>query len=155
MPYKIKICYQTGDSEHSYETEDILDIEWENLDLAKENLQRLKEHHNMYVNLNEYHKEQTNFEILNENIEKKWFVYTPRLYSKKTNNAIEEKDKIKVGDDNWEYRPDITDAEYDIKFVLDNGNTYQIYAFWQGHFENIHSAEIIATGLDLLKIEFN
>lgn len=41
MRYTIEIAYQTGDSFHSEETTGELGISWENLDKAKEALQRI------------------------------------------------------------------------------------------------------------------
>lgn len=48
MAYKIKYSYKTGDSFHSHDVEDILDYEWENLDIAKEALKRIREHYKWY-----------------------------------------------------------------------------------------------------------
>lgn len=46
MVYKIKVEYQTGDSFNSYDEEEILDITWNDADIAKENLRRIQEHYN-------------------------------------------------------------------------------------------------------------
>jgi hypothetical protein len=52
MEYRIKISYQTGDSFHSEDAEDYLELTWKNIDIAKENLQRIKEHYEMYKGIN-------------------------------------------------------------------------------------------------------
>jgi len=44
MKWRIRIDYETGDSFGSENTHDYLDIEWENLDMAKESLRRIKNH---------------------------------------------------------------------------------------------------------------
>lgn len=41
--YRIKISYSTGNSFGSEDTWDYLELTWKNLDVAKENLQRIKE----------------------------------------------------------------------------------------------------------------
>jgi hypothetical protein len=43
--YQIKVEYETGDSFHKEDTEDIFDEKWANVDVAKENLQRIKNHY--------------------------------------------------------------------------------------------------------------
>jgi hypothetical protein len=46
---KILINYNTGDSFHNEDNiESHLEMTWENLDVAKENLQRIKEHYKWY-----------------------------------------------------------------------------------------------------------
>jgi hypothetical protein len=42
--YRIKISYETGDSFGRHDEEDLLDYEWDNLDMAKESLRRIKNH---------------------------------------------------------------------------------------------------------------
>jgi len=46
--YKIKYSYCTGDSFHSEDREDILEFEWDDLDIAKESLKRINEHYKWY-----------------------------------------------------------------------------------------------------------
>ena len=46
--YKIVIDYKTGNSFKSYYTSDEVELTWENLDIAKINLKRLKEHYIWY-----------------------------------------------------------------------------------------------------------
>lgn len=79
--YKIKYVYDTGDS---FRTEEdrigIFEFSWNNLEIAKENLQRIKEHYEFYKNLSESSlskKEMKKF--LNEMKLKDWF--TPQCDS--------------------------------------------------------------------------
>lgn len=44
MSFNIKVEYETGDSFHTEDTETILES-WNSLDIAKENLVRIKEHY--------------------------------------------------------------------------------------------------------------
>ena len=52
--YRIKISYQTGNSFGSEDTTDYLEITWDDIDIAKENLQRIREHYEMYKELDGY-----------------------------------------------------------------------------------------------------
>lgn len=49
--YKIKYTYQTGDSFHTEEREDLLEYEWKDLDVVKECLKRIREHYKWYQSL--------------------------------------------------------------------------------------------------------
>jgi len=125
MEYKIKIDYTTGNSFHTENTFDYLEIEWEDLNKAKENLVRIKEHYQQYRDINSYSLKKSKEEIFEENKDKAWFV-----------------------DDGDEYH-----GEYCLKLETDNGNDYQLRAFWCGYFESLRSAEIEIDKSDL-KIEF-
>ena len=57
MKYKIKYHYQTGDSFHTEECEDILEFEWGDLEIAKESLKRINEHYKWYQSKNSYFRE--------------------------------------------------------------------------------------------------
>lgn len=51
MKFKIKYCYNTGDSDHTTrDLEDYLELVWSNLDVVKENMRRIKEHYDWYRN---------------------------------------------------------------------------------------------------------
>ena len=149
--YRIKISYCTGNSFGSEDTWEYLDLTWKNLDVAKENLKRIGEHYTMYTDLEGYRTNK--YELFDKNKDKEWFVYKPKLFCISSNNAIVEKDKKKVGDGNWEYRPDDYYAGHCLKLKADNGNTMQISAFWCGYFETLHEAEIEVNNDDM-KIKF-
>ena len=51
MKHKIKYFYQTGDSFHTEDAKDVLEIEWDDLSVAKESLKRIKEHYKWYQSL--------------------------------------------------------------------------------------------------------
>jgi len=153
--YQIKIHYETGSSLHNEDVTNYLDISWKNLDIAKENLQRIKEHYQMYQEINGYGKKLTKNQILDKNKHKEWFVNTLKLFCISSNNAIDEKDKKKVGDGNWEYRYDEHYSIYCLKLKLDNGNDMQMSAHWCGYFETLHEAEIEMTNNNDMKISFN
>lgn len=123
MSYQIKVKYQTGDSFGSQDTEDIIELDWNNLDVAKQNLQRIKEHYEQYRQLNGWRNE----------------------YGHKDRDSIIEKNKTKdwfVGEDNTTW----STPEYCIKLYTDDGKPFQISCFWCGYFEYLHGAEIITSG---------
>ena len=125
MNYKIKISYKTGDSFNTYDAEDFLELEFKNLNNAKENLSRIKKHYEMYQNLNRYNSNKE--EIYHSNENEDWYV------------------KSKV--DKYYY------AKNCLNLITDSGNNMQMRAFWCGYFEILESAEIITDNSDL-KIEF-
>ena len=152
--YKIKISYTTGDSFHTEDTFDYLELDFNDLDIAKENLQRISEHYKMYKELNyNYYRDYSREEIIAENINKPWFVNMPKLFCISTGNAMDEKYKQTVGIGNWEYRPDSYYSEHCLKLKADNGNEMQISAFWSGYFETLNCVEIVVDESDM-KINF-
>lgn len=154
MKYKIKIDYSTGNSFGSEDVIGYIDLEWWDLNVAKENLQRIKEHYSQYEAINSYFDRRTSEEIYNENMDKNWFVYKPRLVSKLNGCVIDEKEKNKIGEENCEYIPDDYFAQHCIILKTDDGKNYQLSAFWCGYFEHLYSAEIEMDNSDM-KILFN
>ena len=154
MKYKIKIYYSTGNSFGSEDVEEYIDLEWEDLNVAKENLQRIKEHYSQYEAINSYFDRRTSEEIYNENMDKNWFVYKPKLFSLIHDRVVDENQKEKLGDGNWKYVPDNDSAQYCIKLKTDGGIDYQMTAFWCGYFEQLYSAKIEIDNSDM-KIMFN
>lgn len=153
MKFRIKLSYTTGDSFGSESTQDYLELEWDIIEVAKDNLQRIKEHYKMYRDLNSYsYKKKSKDEIFAENKEKSWFVYSPKLFSK-NGEAITQDTANKIGRDNYIIKPDEHLGTYCLKLIADNGNEMQISAFWCGYFETLHSAEIEFDDSDI-RIEF-
>jgi hypothetical protein len=52
MKYRIRVEYTTGNSFGSEREEDYLELEWDKREVAKENLRRIKEHHDWYESTN-------------------------------------------------------------------------------------------------------
>jgi len=153
--YRIKISYRTGDSFHNEDTERTLELTWNNLDIAKENLQRIKEHYEMYKGCNNHYSKPTREQWYEQNKNKVWFVNKPKLYCISSDCAIDDNEKTKkaVGKGNWEYRPDSYFAEQCLYLKADNGNEMQLSAFWCGYFESLYGAEIELNNSDM-KISF-
>jgi hypothetical protein len=150
--YRIKISYRTGNSFRSEDTEDTLEIGWNNLDIAKQNLQFIKEHYEMYKDLDAYTPKKSKEQWYELNQNKEWFVYEKVLYYK--DNAIDERHRFKYNNEDLKYMPDNTMAQNCIKLKLDNGNDFQMWCFWCGYFETLYSAEIEMDDSDM-KITFN
>lgn len=117
--YKIKIHYQTGDSFHNESAIDILEIDWESVEIAKENLKRIYEHYKFYNSLYSFSTKKPREELIEENKTKEWFV------------------------------PGYYESEHCLKLKLDNENEIQILAFWCGYFERLDMVEIIQDDSDM------
>lgn len=157
MPeYRIKISYLTGNSLGSENATDYLELTWKDIDVAKENLIRIREHYEMHRGIGSYSYGSNKFtkeQWFAKSKDKEWFVNHPKLFCISSNNAINESDKQKVGEGNWEYRPDDHYAKHCLRLKADNGNSMQISAFWCGHFETLYEAEIEINNDDM-KISF-
>lgn len=124
--YKIKYTYETGNSFGRETTSDILEFEFNNLELAQENLQRIKEHYEQYRETDGYMRRNAN-EIYEQNKNKDWFVETKNYYHSRSC----------------------------LKLKLDNGKFVQFWAPWCGYFETLYSAEIVLPPIENKnKIEF-
>lgn len=131
MGYQIKISYTSGNSFNTYNDESILELSWNNLEVAKANLRRISEHYKCYRIDNsyggikgwEYENLTPEQKLIYQNREKQdWYVNT------------------------GEY-------SYSIRLKTDEGKDFQISPFWVGYFETLNEIEIIAASSDM-KITF-
>ena len=120
--YSIEVSYQTGDSFGSQDTSDVLEITWDNLEIAKRNLKAIKDHYEMYGKLNGYNfgSKDTRQKIVGQYSREPWFVNDDRSH-----------------------------FHGSLKLEADNGNYMQLYAMWCGYFETLHGAEIITDDSDM------
>ncbi len=79
--YKIKYHYTTGDSFHTEEREDLLEYEWNDLDIAKECLKRIREHYRWYR-----HVEHSN--IYEEVKEPEWHMVETKKFLRDSNHCL-------------------------------------------------------------------
>ena len=122
--YRILVEYRTGDSFSNEDTEEYIDIKWDILEIAKENLQAIKEHWEMYSKINEYsNKKKSKDKILFEYSDKWWFVKNSDSYY----------------------------PEHQMNIKADNGNLMQQTNYWCGYFEHLNGAKIET---DFSDIEF-
>jgi len=149
MNYKILIEYQTGDSFGSNDTKNYLDLEWNNLDIAKENLQYIQEHYELYKLVDGYGwgmpKGETKESMIKKSSIKPWFV--PKILYKHIEHKscidIEIFDKLtEEQKKEFEQIFDQYYATHCINLKADNGKFMQMSCFWCGYFERLQSAEI-------------
>lgn len=122
--HRILVSYATGNSFGSHETEDYLDLSWDNLDVAKENLQAIKEHYKMY----------------NE-------IEGPSWNASKRSRE----DALDQYKNNWWF-PENDNSFHThnlMKLKTDSGKTMQQWNFWCGYFETLHEAEIVSEDNDM------
>ena len=160
MKYKILIGYQTGDSFGHEDTENYLELEWDNLDIAKENLQYIRDHYELYKLVDGYGwdipKGETKESLIKKSSTKDWFV--PKTLYKhiehKSCIGVETFDKL-TEDQKKEFEQifDQYYATHIINLKADNGKFMQMSCFWCGYFEHLQSAEIITDHSDM-KIRF-
>lgn len=128
--YKIKIDYTTGDSYNTEDTSDVLELTWNNLDVAKDALRRIKEHYKMNRTIDRSYSRKEIEAVIKDNLTKDWFVL-----EKLVKDVIDEHK-----------------AKYCIKLKNDAGNVVQFRCFWCGHFESLHSASIVSDDSDMIFI---
>ncbi len=132
MFYNIKCIYDTGDSFHNeYDVETTIEIKTTSLELAQENLKRIKEHYEYYS------ADKGSFEYRYD-----WSGAKARI------DKVLEEAKTKP----WF----VGDYNFSLKLLLDGGKEYQISACWCGYFEKLNSAEIVIENeeKDLLRFNF-
>ena len=150
MTYKIKYNFKTGNSFGSHTEEDILELSFQNYDVALANLKRIEEHYNFTRFLDSYEYKRQKFNEKEESIKpylnKDWIVL-------KEITVVYKDDKSKYIVDNIErYVKEgyIKDTVYDnylmensVILYTDNGNKFQFSPDWIGHFERLNWVEII------------
>jgi hypothetical protein len=123
--YKIKVCYQTGDSFSSEESTEIIEeFSWESEEVAKRNLQRIGEHYKLYM-----------------------------LFNKEYNISKEQLTEAKKNAKKTDWFIDNNYWEYSLKIELDDGTFKELTTRWCGYFESLWSAEIVCDKSDT-KITF-
>lgn len=141
MRYAINIRYCTGNSFGSEDTEQHVELEWDNLEIAKDNLQRIRAHYKMYTEIQNGRRETEN--ILEDYKHEPWFV-SKLVCIDKHGHTVPDDHSTTVST-----RLDIMQAEYYIRLVADNGNTMMMSCFWCGYFEQLYGAEIVGQDSDL------
>ena len=124
--YIILIDYRTGNSFNTEEKygEELESFSWENLDIAKENLQRIKEHYKYYTDFEYYNKTRHLYKHLKKPIPPKWWIKNSTSW----NRGLE---------------------HCSINLKLDNGKEVHFTPFWIGYFEDLYGAEIKIKNEDL------
>jgi len=164
MKYLIKYNYNTGNSyQIDYGIENVLELEWTNLEIAKKNLKRIEEHYKQYKELEEWRGREKQ-EILKENQNKDWFVKIIKdcIYydnnGKKTYSCID-KSQIERYKNNKTVELgtfiDLTTAQNQIILYTDDNKKFQFWCPWCGYFEKLNYCKIIVKPIEELKIMFH
>lgn len=119
--YTINIEYTTGDSFGSRMENSGIDLSWTNLEIAKANLIRIKEHNEYYKKTNNYYAKPDLEKLQKEAETKDWF----------TNSQAESRSEA------------VFQNEYSVMLQLDDGTFHKYYTFWIGYFEHLESAEVV------------
>jgi len=113
MTYRIEYDYQTGDSFHTEERTEVLEYDWEDLEIAKEALQRIKEHY-------------------------KWYRYVERVpYPDRPKVKKPKWWKVNTEGLDEDYQHHLMNLR------MDNGVEVQFHPPWCGYFETLYGASII------------
>ena len=135
MKYLIKVHYTTGDSYDNYETSDVLELTWNNIEVAKANLKRIQEHYMCYRVDNDYSgKNGTYFHYMMNPDQKLMY-------------------DLRTQQDWYVESPNGQAYHHSIILKADNGNDWRISPFWVGYFETLREVEIIIDQNDM-KISF-
>ncbi len=111
--YSIKITYETGDSYSTRTETDFVDMEWGNLEIAEENLDRIKEHYEYYEANNDH-----------------------SFYGdKKGRDLIIGRAKTRP----WFFKR----YDFCLMLLDDKNKEFQYHTFWCGYFERLLEAEIV------------
>ena len=155
MKYKIKIEYQTGDSFHHEDAIDYLDYEWENIDVAKENLKRIEEHYKMHCATNAFSNYDSQDEIIEKYKDKIWFVKRTYISHIKKNYCVDKSNNDYIlHPEKYVIKIDLDHATQYIMLLTDKRTEFQESCFWCGYFESLYLAEIVPE-LNDMKYEVN
>jgi hypothetical protein len=144
--YKIKISYRTGNSYTSSDEVDFIQMEWNSLDIVKENLNRIKSHYqmydwfedfeNMYLTPEKYHNKIMSYK------DAPWFCYDQKVVRIKDGKYLPISPENKHLFEDAHFVPDDFTAKHYLMLKLDSGEEMKFSAFWCGHFERLYYAEI-------------
>jgi len=116
--YAVKIIYDTGDTFHNeYGLERTLDIEWNNIEKAKQAIKDIENHYKNFMHLK---------------------------YNYSVSKAEMKKIREKLPKYPWYKKPDSC-GYWELTIMLENDEGERVYesAFWTGYFESLVGAEII------------
>lgn len=143
MKYQILIRYRTGNSFNSEDTEEVIDLEFEDLQVAKDNLKRIQEHYKLYEEERDWRRKGSWQLHLQKYKHKDWFILNENLAFIKDI----EKDDYYCVDHKSKANGTVIDpfyATYCIKLKTDEGKDFQLSCFWCGYFETLYGAKIVS-----------
>ncbi len=151
MKYQIRYTGTTGDSFSTSEMNDTIELEWNDLDVAKANLIRIKAHYQQYEEMESWsiRKKRTNTQIIESNLNEDWLVVETKIGAFKDGQfrTVIDKKQISLYEGLGYEIKDVYDETYAqncIKLYTDNGTVFQMCCPWCGYFETLGSVEIIS-----------
>lgn len=117
MMWTINVKYQTGDSFGSSESEDTIPVVWENLALAKEALQAIRNHNTAANEIDNARNREAKIASMMKYNAEYWFLPSENLTGQ-----------------HW---------DYNLAVLNDDRIPTIIHAFWRGYFERIICAKIV------------
>jgi hypothetical protein len=140
--YRIKISYQTGNTFHTEDAVDFIDMKWTDKEIVKKNLKAINDHYHMTNSTKfKYSKDDELKELTEKQRKEFWFPHQWIWINKKGNYKVEEKDAQK----NPELCKRVMDKfhiEHRIYLLDNDGNKVLTNCWWNGHFETLYSIEI-------------
>lgn len=116
--YSIRYDGTTGDSFGSSEMSGNLEVTWDNLEIVKENLRRIRDHYEFYNKQNSHYWQVSKDQIAQERVEaagRPWFVDCVHHFY------------------------------HSVKLLADNGKEFVYHAPWCGYFESLGSIKMVLT----------
>ncbi len=133
MAYEILVNFSDGDSFGNWDSSEYLNLNWKNKEVARKNLQYIKEHHEMYKETEDVYRKGILEEVREKYKNKPWY-------------------REKAGSDDTESGR-LFLIQHSLFLEDDNGNKVTQSAFWHGYFERLQSCEIVE-GKNEDRIEF-
>ena len=120
--YQIKVYYETGDSFGRQDEEQLIEHSWSNLDIVKENLDRIRQHYDMYEKCCRHHHASFK-DMKKEYGHCPWFVDTTAVKGQSC-------------------APEFM-AGYALNLLKDDGTEFRYSVFWTGYFEHLYGADVV------------
>lgn len=131
MEYKIEYDYYTGNSFGSEDSTGVLELEWKDLQVAKDNLKRIQEHWRYYKSKERIRDSYSQTQVVNE---------------------LEIVSTVEKEQPDWYVKPEGDYKSHNHHCIIlytDNGKPWQIWCPWCGYFEGLYGAKIINAESDL------
>ncbi len=155
--YKIRVDYRASDSDKAWDETDYIPLEWNDLSVAKANLQRIKQHREMCYKLENRHWTTPNTLIslkkfFDEYSKNDWFVSKLKPFSISKDSVVSDV-YVKNYPEDCDQIYDSFEAEYKLYLYTDDGERIEVRNFWEGNMESLKCLEIESDESDT-RIEF-
>jgi hypothetical protein len=150
--FGIEYQYRTGNSFGSHRETEILELTFNSIEVAKANLNRIKEHYQQHTEINSFDVRLGRLkivDILEGNKNKDWFYLKEKLVayidSPEKYTAIDKRDEEKYIKKGYTIGSviDVYDANSVLILYTDDGKPFQFSAPWIGYFEELLSVKLV------------